>query len=186
LKKEENIGKNNLIFKKKSMKIYLAWNVPKWDNEEKVFHNWRKDYENFLKKFFPEASFIDPFDRNLDEKDFFSVFWFDCNHIKTSDLIIINSEWTLWVWTSQEMVIAKYFKKPVITILPKGSKHRKININFNWKKVEDWIHPFLFSFSDFIIEDLKEFKNIKNEIFNIKIKDISIIDKSVEYFNDLK
>ncbi len=162
------------------MKIYLAGSVPKWDLEGKVFHNWRIDYENILKSHFPDANFVDPFDRNIDESDFFLVFWLDCKHIKTSDLIIVNAENTLWAWTSQELLIAKYFKKPVITILPKNTKHRRTNINFNGFLVKDWIHPFIFSTSDFILENISEFSSIKDKVFSEKVKDISIIDESIE------
>ena len=82
---------------------------------------------------------------------------------------------------AQEMVIAKYFKKPVVTVLPKDSHHRRSNLTFHEKTIKDWIHPFIFTFSDFIIESIDGFGQVKNKLFTSKIKDISVIDDAIEY-----
>ena len=95
----------------------------------------------------------------------------DCNFIKNCDLVIVNAEEKLGVGTSQEMVIAKYFKKPVITIIPKGSHHRKKDVDFHGKIISDWIHPFIHSFSDLIFEDIQEFKDKKEKTRYIENSD---------------
>lgn len=161
------------------MKVYLAGSVPKWDVESKTFYDWRKVYGEKVLDIFPQATFIDPFDRNIDESDFFLVFWIDCKHIKESDIVIVNAENKLWAGTSQELLIAKYFHKPVITILPKNTKHRKTDLEFKWKIISDWIHPFIYSTSDFIIESIEEISEIKEEIFTKEVKNITIIDKAI-------
>jgi len=162
------------------MKIYLAGSVPKGRDDEQNFVNWRKSYELVLKKYL-DAEYIDPYAKHLDESDYLSVFGNDCKHIKESDLILINAQEQLGAGTAQEMLIAKYFKKPVVTILPKRSHHRRENVNFFGKVIEDWIHPFIHSISDFIIEDIKDISKIKEEIFKIEAKDITVIDKAIEY-----
>jgi hypothetical protein len=79
-----------------------------------------------------------------------------------------------------EMVIAKYFKKPVITVMPKNSYHRRPNMTFQGKYfVEDWMHPFIHTFSDFIVENVAEIEEIKDKLFSLPIKDISIIDHAI-------
>ncbi len=161
------------------MKIYLAGKVPKGKDEAENFDDWRKRYQQVLQKFF-EAEFIDPYDRQLDESDFLSVVGIDCKHIKESDLVIVNSEQKLGAGTAQELVIAKYFKKPVVAVLPKNTHHRRSNLVFGKKLVEDWIHPFIFTFSDFILEEIGEIEKIKDKIFRSKIKDISIIDEVIK------
>lgn len=163
------------------MKIYLAGSVPKGDKEAMDFKNWRLEYQEILKNIF-DAEFIDPYERELDESDFFGVVGKDCGQIRESDLIIVNAENKLGVGTSQELVIAKYFKKPVVTILPKDSAHRKSNVLFNNINIEDWIHPFIFTFSDLIYESIEKIN--KNEIENIKPKDISIIDRAISHFEE--
>jgi len=162
------------------MKIYLAGHVPKGDKEAQNFNEWRDRFKKVLKSNF-KAEFINPYNRKVDEEDSLFVFGFDCAHIKESDLIIINAEDRLGVGTSQEMVIAKYFKKPVITVLPKQTHHRRKDVVFNGKNIDDWIHPFVFAFSDFIIEDINKIADIKDKIFNSKIKDISVIEQAIKY-----
>lgn len=164
------------------MKIYLAGKVPKGDEEQKRFDNWRVRYQEVLRKFF-DAEFIDPYNRDLDESDFLAVVGTDCKHIKESVLIIVNAEERLGAGVAQEMVIAKYFNKPVITVLPKNSHHRRSNVVFHGKAVEDWIHPFIFTFSDFVVENINEIKEIKDKIFTSEIKGISIIDETIKYID---
>ncbi len=164
------------------MKIYLAGSVPKGDEEVKNFDDWRSRYKKSLQNFF-DADFIEPYHKDLDESDFLAVVGQDCRHIKESSLVIVNAEAKLGVGTSQELVIAKYFKKPVVVVLPKETYHRRSNVNFHGKIVEDWIHPFIFTFSDFIIENIDEIEKIKDKIFSFSIKDISIIDEAICYID---
>ena len=163
---------------KQSLKIYLAGSVPKGDRETKNFMNWRLEYADVIRKVIPNAEFIDPFERgDFDESDFMAVFGADCRHIKNCDLVVINGEDRLGVGTSQELVIAKYFKKPVITILPKDTHHRRSNLEFRGQIIEDWIHPFIFAFSDLILEKTDDLNKV--DLQKIKPKDISIIDQSI-------
>src|SRR3989338_8470524 len=138
------------------MKIYLAGSVPKGAEEEKDFINWRLHYKQVLERIF-EAECILPNSGDVDEGDFLLVVGKDSKSIKSSDLVIINAEEKLGAGTSMEMVIAKYFKKPVVTVLPKNSHHRRPNITFQGKFfVEDWVHPFVHTFSDFVVENIAE------------------------------
>jgi nucleoside 2-deoxyribosyltransferase len=165
------------------MKIYLAGKIPK-GKEVDSFDNWQTKYREILNQIFP-AEYVDHSQIKADESDYKGIFGLDCNFVKNCDLVIVNAEKKLGVGTAQEMVIAKYFKKPVITILPKETHHRKKNINFHGKIISDWIHPFIYSFSDLIFEDIQEFKDKKETIENLKVKDLSIIDESIDYFNSL-
>lgn len=174
--------KNNLV---KIMKIYLAGSVPKGDEAAKTFDDWRSRYKETLQEFF-NADFIDPYYRELDESDFLAVVGQDCKHIKDSSLVIVNAEERLGVGTAQELVIAKYFSKLVVSVLPKNTHHRRSNVVFHGKTVEDWIHPFIFAFSDFIIENIKEIGKIKNEIFSSAVKDVSIISKAIQHFDAIQ
>lgn len=162
------------------MKIYLAGSVPKGEAEVKQFTDWRARYQQVLKKIF-DAEYVDPFNRDLDESDFLRIVGNDCRHIKNCDLVIINAENQIGAGTSQEMIIAKYFTKPVISVIPKNTYHRRPNITIHNQLIADWIHPFLFTFSDFVIEKIEEVEIIKDTLFKTKIKDISIIDTAVTY-----
>lgn len=154
------------------MKIYLAGKVPKGDSDKRDSVNWRGQYQETLREVFPEAQFIDPYTRDLDESDFLAVVGQDCYHIKESDLVVVNAETKLGAGTSQEYVIAKYFLKPVVTVLPKNTHHRRSNIVFHGRTVEDWVHPFIHTFSDFVVENVEEVRGLKEKISSGQMKDI--------------
>ncbi|MEK7618150.1 MAG: hypothetical protein AAB410_03310 [Patescibacteria group bacterium] len=163
------------------MKIYLAGNVPKGADEERDFRNWRLAYKEILEKIF-DAEFLLPNAGDIDENDFLLIVGKDSSSIKSSDLVIVNAEEKLGAGTAMEMVIAKYFKKPVITVMPKNSHHRRTNVLFQGKYlVEDWMHPFIHTFSDFIVDSVDDIGNIKSELSGAAIKDISIIDKAIAH-----
>lgn len=167
------------------MKIYLAGSVPKGAEEEKQFVNWRVDYKKILEQFL-DAEFIFPGVGDMDESDYLLIVGKDSRSIKYCDLVIVNAEEKLGVGTAHEMVIAKYFKKPVVVVLPKDSYHRKANLTFQGKyHVADWVHPFIHTFCDFIVESPTEIEKIKDKIFSILPKDITIIDKAVKHREDV-
>lgn len=165
------------------MIIYLAGSVPKGDKEQEAFHDWRKRYREVLNTYFL-AEYIDPYDRNLDEADSLLVVGKDCTDIINSALVIVNAEDKLGAGTAQEMVIAKYLKKPIVTVLPKNSPHRRSNILFRGQMIEEWFHPFVFSFSDFVIEHIGEIQAVKDILLDpsFAAKDISLIDEAIRYF----
>lgn len=163
------------------MKIYLAGSVPKGAEEEKEFLNWRVRYKQVLEKFL-DAEFIFPNSGDMNESDFLLIVGKDSLSIKNADLIIVNAEERLGAGTSMEMVIAKYFKKPVVVVMPKNSYYRRSNVLFQEKYlVEDWMHPFVHTFADFVVERVKEIEHIKTELLNLKPKDITIIDEAIKH-----
>lgn len=125
------------------MRVYLAGSVPKGDEEEAVSTSWRKVYEEELVKTVGGVELFDPSIFNKLEGDAFAVAGADSWNIQKSDVVVVNAEEKLGAGTAMEFVIAKYFKKPVITVLPKNSHHRRSNMRFEGKLVEDWIHPFI-------------------------------------------
>jgi hypothetical protein len=163
------------------MKIYLAGSVPKGAEEEKDFVNWRLKYKFVLEKLL-DADFVFPGAGDMDESDYLLIVGKDSRSIKHSDIIIVNAEEKLGVGTAHEMIIAKYFNKPVVTVLPKNSYHRRPNVVFQNKyKVEDWMHPFLHTFSDFVVERVEDIEAIKDKILTNPVKGISIIDKAISH-----
>jgi hypothetical protein len=161
------------------MKIYLAGFIPKGDYEAKEFVDWRVRYVDALKNTFA-AEFIDPSKKGVDEAKFLEVLGSDCRHIKESTFVIFNIEERLGAGTAQEMVIAKYFEKPTVAVLPRETYHRRSNISFNGVVIEDWIHPFVASFADWIVEDVKEIPQLREQILTAKPKTLSIIDEAIE------
>lgn len=161
--------------------IYLAGKVPKSDTEN--FIDWR--LECIKKLWNIKYNYISPLDNRAEETDTFAVFGQCCSQIKRADIVLVYANEKLGAGTSQEMLIAKYFAKAVITYLPKNTPHRKTNIILTGKNIEDWIHPFVFECSDIIIEHYNELENAVLNLVNNEVKNISIIDNAKSYYEDL-
>jgi len=143
-------------------KIYLAGRIP-IGNEVGVDPLWRERYRQMLEKFIPRVVIFDPAYRNIDEEDAIAIFGHDLFLIKESDLMLVNAEIPIGLGTAQEMVIAKYFQKPVVSVSPRGSYYSPFKEKINGQKVSNWRHPFLYVFSDWILEDVKEIKYVLTE-----------------------
>lgn len=162
------------------MKIYLAGSVPKGDTEVKGFTNWRLEYDQVLKGALKDVEVIDPYSADSDKSDFLLVVGSDSSHIKSADLIIVNTQEKMGVGTAMELDIAKYLKKVVVTILSKDSHHRRSNVIFHGKLIRDWIHPFIFAFSDHVLESINDIESLE---ITKKPKDITVVDEAIVHFN---
>ena len=161
--------------------IYLAGSVPKGGKDQENFIDWRIRWGQVLTRVFKNTQIIDPYNEDLDEGDFLQVVGADFGYIKQASLIVINAEEKIGAGTAMEMVAAKYLKKPVVTVLPKNTHHRRSNVVFHGKLVEDWIHPFIWAFSDFVVESVEEIEGLKEQLDSCKVKDITVIDQAIEY-----
>lgn len=167
------------------MKIYLAGSVPKGDAEAKVFIDWRKVYSEEIAKSRDDIELFNPTVFLQLEGDSQAVTGADCWSIQKSDLVIVNAESKLGAGTAMELVVAKYFSKPVISVLPKDSHHRRSQVAFEGKIVEDWIHPFIDTFSDEVVEDIKQVPAAITKVKTRKIKSISVIDEAIDHAKEL-
>lgn len=160
------------------MIVYLAGSIPKGDEEARTFADWRARYRAVLEQCFA-AECITPRAGEVDETDVVLVVGKDSASIKRSDLVVVNAEERLGAGTAMELVIAKYLKKPVVTILPRDTYHRKSNIHFDGVLVADWIHPFVATFSDLVLEKIEDVARYAKRIRAIVPKDITIIDEAI-------
>ncbi|MCA9486460.1 hypothetical protein H6501_04610 [Candidatus Woesearchaeota archaeon] len=169
------------------IKIYLAGSLPKGKEEEETFVNWKHRYKSVLQTTSTHIDFLDPEDDRPSEGDAKGVFGKDCFQIKNCDLVLVNAEHPLGPGTSMECLIAKYFAKPVLLILPIDSPHRKSRLLFEEEVVEDWKHPFLVSSADYIFESVEECAHQNfEELCSKEAKTLSIIDEALAYFEKIK
>jgi len=134
------------------LKIYLAGKVPKGAEIGRA-KDWRKYYIEQLSQS-GAFEFLSPENPLLDESHPLIVFGHDCYLVRECDILVVDASAKLGVGSAQEMVIAKYFGKYVYTVLPRDSHHRRSNLQMHDFVVDDWIHPFVFAFSDRIFEDV--------------------------------
>jgi hypothetical protein len=166
------------------MKIYLAGKIAKGDEIGKA-PDWRSEYTAVFGRI-ADAEIISPEDDSLDESQPIIVFGHDCSLIQQADVLVINASTKLGVGTAQEMLIAKYFNKPVVVVLPKNTHHRRSDLTISAGAVKDWIHPFVFSTSDAIVESVEEAANWLAQYIEFPkrhdIKNISVIDEAIKEY----
>ena len=171
-----------------TLKNFLLGSIPKGDDVRENWKDWKVEYKEKLSKI-PNVEITDG-DAWKDETKPLQLVGHDSNLVKTADIIIVDSKKKLGAGTAQEMVIAKYFKRPVISKIPKDTHHRRSNIVFDGTKIDDWIHPFLLTFSDLVVENIDDciewIKEFSKNPESKKIKDITIIDEAINSYLDEK
>jgi predicted house-cleaning noncanonical NTP pyrophosphatase (MazG superfamily) len=165
--------------KKEVLKIYVAGKVRK----ESVFgtHHWREGFVAELEKLSGlKLENLDPTKNGIDQSSPEEVFGADCYMISQADVVVVYLTDDISVGGSQEILIAKYFKKPVIGLAPIGGKFNGATREYFGKIIEDYKDPFVFSTCDKVCEDIGQVAEALKNLDKITPKDLSIIDKAIE------
>jgi len=105
---------------------YLAGKVPKGAKEHATYQDWREDFEKKCKKLSDcEIKFLNP---NQGDWSMPMGMYFgrDIEMIKQSNAIVMDGTVRMGAGTAQEILIAKYYNKPVILVCPKNSHYDRI------------------------------------------------------------
>lgn len=163
----------------KSLKVYIAGKVAK----DSVFktHHWRDDFCKQLEDLSGlKIINLDPLKTENNLSDYNSVFKKDCKLIDESDVVIVYLSDDISVGGSQEILIAKYLKKPVIGLAPYGGKFNGRTYIMDGVEHKDFKDPFVFSTCDVVCKDIIEVADALQEIDKIKPKTLKIIDDALE------
>lgn len=163
------------------MKLYIAGKVSK----ESVFgtHHWRDNFVGELEKLSGlELSHLDPLAYEPKRYDPQAVFDKDCWLIGQVDCVIVYLSDDISVGGSQEMLIAKYLKKPLIGLAPLGGKFNDPEKVFMGQMIKEYVDPFVYATCDVVCKDAAEVARALKNVKNIQPKTISIIDKGIKSF----
>lgn len=172
----------------KKIKIYIAGKI----SPNSVFgkSDWRDGFCLELKKLSGfDIINLDPTKSNndfdLDNNNPSLIFGRNCFMIKSADLVVVNLTDDISVGGSQEMLIAKYYHKPLVGIAPKGGKFSKTEKEIFGRTYKEWTEPFVLVPCDKVVESIEGVAElIKNNFSNIKSKNINVIDESVKYYKN--
>jgi len=135
------------------MKIYIAGKVS--NNSVFSTHDWRDGFCAELTKIAGlELENLDPLkiqESTMQSKDIFAK---DCYLISQSDVVVVYLSDDISVGGSQEILIAKYFNKPVIGLAPRGGKFNGSSRKIAGRMVNDYRDPFVFSTCDAVCDDV--------------------------------
>lgn len=171
---------------KTTVAIYLAGTIKKahespdetyWTNEDMQFLRQRLNHY--------ELSFLNPALRTDDLSNQFSVFGRDMLQVFSSDIVFVDARNRRGLGVGAEMMWAKLNRIPVITLAPKDSHYNKSKTSLLDVEVENWIHPFVESLSDAIVEDLAEgaewIQKLKSQD-SIEVKGVDYIASAMRYY----
>jgi hypothetical protein len=168
--------------------IYLAGSIKKghervdesfWTDADMLFL--RKDLSEF------EISFLNPAFRSDDLSDQRSVFGRDMTQVFCSDVVFVDARDRRGLGVGAEMMWAKFHKIPIVTLAPVNSHYNKSKTTLLDVTVENWVHPFVESLSDAIVETLAEGAIWVRKFASVsapKIKDIEWIRLAMEHYRD--
>lgn len=158
------------------LKIYIAGKVSK--NSSFGTHYWRDDFCEKLEQLSGrELENLDPLKNGVQHDSPEAVFGADCDLISKCDAMIVYLSDDISVGGSQEILIAKYFKKPVIGFAPIGGKFNGSVKEHLGVIIKNYKDPFVFSTCDIVCGSIKEVGEALKTIEEIEPKGIDIIDK---------
>ena len=169
----------------KKINIYPAGGIQKGKDDVKRLSWLPEDMELFKTKLLPHSvTFIDPRYRNDNLNNPMTVLGRDLMAVKLSDFVVVDAREKRGLGVGQEMMYAKMKKIPVISIAPKNSYYVKDKLEYLGQKVENFVHPFLYGFSDVIVENFEEAAEwIMNFLEKpTEIKDFSVIKEAMDSY----
>lgn len=166
------------------MKIYVAGKVSK--NSVFGTHDWRDGFCEELEKLSGiQLERHDPTKSTINQGDPMLVFGFDSYLISKSDVMVVYLSDDISVGGSQEILIAKYFKIPVIGFARHGGKFNGSDKEYFGKIYKNYHDPFVFTSCDIVCETIEEVANSLKTIKEIETKTLDIIPKAVDYYLSL-
>jgi hypothetical protein len=102
--------------------------------------------------------------------------------ISEVDVVIVYLTDDVSVGASQEILIAKYYSKPVIGLAKRGGKFNLKSKKVVGEVIKDYKHPFVYSTCDVVCESIEEIAEKLQNLDKIKVKNIDIIKNANKKF----
>lgn len=167
--------------------IYLAGKIQKRHEKGDEAH-WTEEDLAQLRKDLPdfELVFLNPALRTDDLSDPFSLFGRDMLQIFLSDLVFVDARDRRGLGVGAEMMWAKSQAIPVLSLMPKNTHYHMEETVLLGTLVKNYIHPFVASLSDGIVEDLSGASKWISSFFQQPraIKDLSTIRAAMQHYLD--
>lgn len=173
---------------KTKIAIYLAGSIKKGhENPQESF--WTENDISSLKlnlnKF--DVSFLNPAFRMDDLSDHLSIFGRDMTQVFCSNFVLVDARDRRGLGVGAEMMWAKVNRIPVVTWSPKNSHYNKDEATILGVPVKGFIHPFVASLSDKIVDNLAEAASWISQAIsnpNSSYKGIDHMSIAMQYYRD--
>ena len=173
---------------KTKIAIYLAGSIRKGHETADEFFWTEKDKELLARSLDRyEVSFLNPALRMDDLSDQYAVFGRDMLQVFSSNVVIVDARDRRGLGVGAEMMWAKINQIPLIAWAPKNSHYNKEQTTILGVPIANFIHPFVDSLSDAIVETLEEAALwIDGALANpeTEIKGLPYIGSAIEYYKE--
>lgn len=141
---------------KEVVSVYLAGSIQK--GHEPNESEWTVEHMTQLKADLAplQINFLNPATRSDDLSDSKSVFGRDMTQVYLADIVIVDARHRRGLGVGAEMMWAKVNQKPVITWAPLDTHYHKKDTTLLGQHIDDYVHPFVYSLSDYIFETLEQ------------------------------
>lgn len=173
---------------KSKIAIYLAGSIKK--GHEKTDETYWTDADmRFIRQSLNEyeISFLNPAFRTDDLSNNRSVFGRDMVQVFSSNVVFVDARNRRGLGVGAEMMWAKLNKIPVVTWAPMNSHYHKSKTTILDVPVENFIHPFVESLSDKIVENLAEGTEWIHTVLtnsSIEIKGLESINSAMNHYKE--
>ncbi|HUS25805.1 MAG TPA: hypothetical protein VMY99_00460 [Nevskiaceae bacterium] len=158
--------------------VYVAGKVAK----NSVFgrHDWRDGFVQELQKLSGRQLYnVDPTKTGADLRDPAQIFGADCYMISHCDVVVVYLSDDISVGGSQEILIAKYFAKPVIGLAPHGGKFNGAVKEYFGEVVKNVQDPFVFATCDVVCKTIEEVGEVLKDLERVRPKTLDIIPTAI-------
>ena len=163
------------------IRVYVAGKISK----DSIFgtHDWRDNFCAELETLSGlQLENLDPTKIGTDQHDAALVFGGDSYLISRSDVLIVYLSDDISIGGSQEILIAKYFKVPVIGLARHGGKFNGADKEYFGKVVKNYRDPFVFISCDVVCTTIEEVADALLKLSDITPKTLDIIPDAVAYY----
>lgn len=169
----------------RTIAIYLAGSIQKGHENNEQY--WTQNDLETIQKALPEynVKFLNPALRSDDLSDQKSVFGRDMLQVYCCDVVFVDARDRRGLGVGAEMMWAKMNQIPVLSLAPKGSHYHKKETTLLGIKVENWIHPFVESLSDKVVDNIEEGTQwIKDQLAfpSLFAKDVDTIISAMQHY----
>jgi hypothetical protein len=118
----------------------------------------------------------------VNENDPRLIFGRDAYLIRTSDIVIVNLSDDISVGGSVEMLLAKYFHRPLIGIARPNGKFVNSEKELFGRKVTGYVNPFVSATCDWLVHDTSQLPGVVNELYGGNVKTNRIVSESANWY----
>lgn len=160
------------------MKVYIAGKVAK--NSQFGTQHWRSAFCEKLQMLSGLSLInLDPLAQEAGMTDPLEIFAKDCKLINQADLCIVYLSDDISVGGSQEILIARYLRKPVIGFAPLGGKFNGSSRQMFDTEITDYKDPFVFATCDVVCGTIEEVAVALLQAGEITSEGLAIIDRAL-------